>query len=44
MVVLLMAIGGYFELNYHWLLMIIGETILLMAIGGYWWLFYVKLW
>jgi hypothetical protein len=28
-------IGGYFRLNYQWLLMAIGGTILLMAINGY---------
>ncbi len=30
-----MAINGYFKLNYHKLLMVIGGNILLMAIGGY---------
>ncbi len=29
-----MVIGGYFMLNYHKLLMVIGGVILLMAIGG----------
>jgi hypothetical protein len=38
-----MGISGYFNLNYHKLLMVIGGIILLMAIGGYyingyWWL------
>ncbi len=28
-------IGGYFKLNYHSLLMVIGGTILSMVIGGY---------
>ncbi len=37
---LLMAIGGYFVIEYWWLLMV----IVLMAIGGYsingyWWIF-----
>jgi len=35
----IVTIGDYFKLNYHMLLMVIGEIILLMAIGGYWWLF-----
>jgi len=34
-----MVIIGYFKLNYHWLLMVIGGSILLMGIGGYWSLF-----
>jgi hypothetical protein len=29
------AIGGYFKLNYHKLLMAINETNLLMATSGY---------
>ncbi len=33
--ILLVDIGGYFRLNYHRLLMVIGGVILLMAIGGY---------
>ncbi len=48
MVILLMAIGNYFRLNYHRIIMAIGEVILLMVIGGYfivkyWWLFYSTL-
>jgi hypothetical protein len=44
MVILLVAIGGYFKLNYHRLLMAINGVILLMvigaySIGGYWWLY-----
>jgi len=44
MVILLVAIGGYFKLNYHRLLMVINGVILLMvigaySIGGYWWLY-----
>jgi hypothetical protein len=43
-----MAIGNYFRLNYHRIIMAIGEVILLMVIGGYfivkyWWLFYSTL-
>jgi hypothetical protein len=43
-----MAIGGYFKLNYHRLLLTISGTILFMAIllmivGGYWWLLYYNL-
>jgi hypothetical protein len=47
----MVAIGGYFRLNYHRLLMTISGTILLMFISGYsingycllfnWWLFLV---
>jgi hypothetical protein len=29
------VIGGYFRLNYHGVLMAIGEMIFLMDIGGY---------
>ncbi len=41
MAISLVAIGGYFKLNYHRLLMVICGVILLMAIGeyyinGYW--------
>jgi hypothetical protein len=39
MVILLVAIGDYFKLNYHRLFMAIGAY----PIGGYWWLFKVKL-
>ncbi len=34
-VILLMAIDGYFRLNYHRLLMAIGGVILLMTVVGY---------
>jgi hypothetical protein len=39
MIILFMAIGGYFKFNYHKILMDIGGVILLMVISGYWWLF-----
>ncbi len=38
-----MAIGSYFRLNYHMIIMAISEVILLMAIGGYFILHYHKL-
>ncbi len=39
MVILLMVIGVYFRLNYHWLLVVINDY----SINGYWCLFQVKL-
>ncbi len=38
-----MAIGDYFRLNYHKLLVVIRGVILLMAIGGYFKLNYHRL-
>jgi hypothetical protein len=35
MVILLMVIGVYFRLNYHWLLVVINDY----SINGYWCLF-----